>query len=75
MISKISGQVTAVIFQRAREAVIESDPRRPSGQFTKPVVIRDKIADVDALALLGKLAPLEMPTAIGAGQRLGERQQ
>src|SRR5258708_1768486 len=67
--------IPATLATAGREHVIERDPRTPAGQLAKPAVARDKVADVDALAFLRKLAPLEMSAAVGADQRLCESQQ
>ena len=65
----------AVIVERARQPLVEPDPRRPAGQFAEAAVVGDEIADIDALALLGELAPLETAAAIDPHQRLGQREQ
>ncbi len=67
--------MAAVIVEGARQPLIQADTRRPAGQLAEAAIVGDEIADVDALALVGKFAALEMAAAIRADQGLGERQQ
>jgi hypothetical protein len=64
--------MAAVIFEGAREPVIQADTRRPAGQLAEPAVVGDEVADVDAFALLREFAMLELAGAIRPDQRLGE---
>src|SRR5690348_14145308 len=67
--------MAAVIGESSRQTVVELDPRHPSGEGAEAAVVGDKVADVDLLSLLGEFAPLEGAAAIGADERLGERQE
>src|SRR5260370_9830955 len=67
--------MATVIIQRALEALIEADARRPPGQVAKTAVVGDEIADIDALPVVREFAPLKTAAAICPDHRLGERQE
>src|SRR6266404_3020807 len=67
--------MAAIIVEGTREAVVEADPRRPSGQPAEAAVVGDEIADIDALAVGREFAVLEPAAAICPDQRLGESEQ
>src|SRR5712692_491427 len=67
--------MAAIIRERPRQAVVEADLWRPAGQLAKAAVVGDEIADVDTLPVGREFAQFIAAAAIGADQRLGEREQ
>ena len=54
----------AIVFERAAQAFGETESGAPAGERPKTVIVSQKIADIDALALRRKLADIVIPAAV-----------